>query len=381
MRATLLFPGDYFSLNNPNDNFTAELDAVVACDNLDPLLFNYDEYIDGSPLRLSKPASECAELLIYRGWMMKPEQYERFYDDLVNLGFDPLTEPSSYERMHCFPNAAEYYEGQTPAYKVYPAVNGRVEIDVGEMNAKFDRFMIKDYVKSVKGTAFPAIVKTPVTQEELDGLIGEFIKLRGELFTGGIVLIQGAIGLDYSVCYDFPVALKDYNHWRNSTCTYWLQRHLSSAVPQARCEDGNYRIVLAGFPKHSTIAIGARSMVRDLNDRAVLKKSVEHIVDFPELKDEFDDYVSWQDGMDTGAFLTYEDVFRPHIESAIGGDDASFLERAGAFIEELYLTADEYAMNVVYVGILEGLKANCNNEKVCAFLKPITQKEFEELKY
>jgi hypothetical protein len=188
MRATLLFPGDYFSLNNPNDNFTAELDAVVACDNLDPLLFNYDEYIDGSPLRLSKPASECAELLIYRGWMMKPEQYERFYNDLVNLGFDPLTEPSSYERMHCFPNAAEYYEGQTPAYKVYPAVNGRVEIDVGEVNAKFDRFMIKDYVKSVKGTAFPAIVKTPVTQEELDGLIGEFIKLRGELFTGGIVL-------------------------------------------------------------------------------------------------------------------------------------------------------------------------------------------------
>ena len=107
MRATLLFPGDYFSLNNPNDNFTAELDAVVACDNLDPLLYNYDECIDGSPLRLSKPASECAELLIYRGWMMKPEQYERFYDDLVNLGFDPLTEPSSYERMHCFPNAAE----------------------------------------------------------------------------------------------------------------------------------------------------------------------------------------------------------------------------------------------------------------------------------
>lgn len=53
-------------------------------------------------------------------------------------------------------------------------------------------------------------------------------------------------------------------------------------MPQARCEDGNYRIVLAGFPKHSTIAIGARSMVRDLNDRAVLKKSVEHIVDFLE---------------------------------------------------------------------------------------------------
>ena len=101
-------------------------------------------------------------------------------------------------------------------------------------------------------------------------------------YIGKLRRFQGVIGLDYSVCYDFPVALKDYNHWRNSVCTYWMQRNLPCSVPQARCEDGDYESVLAGFPKHSTIAIGARSMVRDVNDRAVLKKSVEHIVDFLE---------------------------------------------------------------------------------------------------
>ncbi len=93
---------------------------------------------------------------------------------------------------------------------------------------------------------------------------------------------QGAIGLDYSVCWDFPIALKDYNHWRNSVCTYWLQKQLPCTVPQARCEGANCESVLAGFPKHSTIAIGARSMVRGLENRAMLKKSVEHIVDFLE---------------------------------------------------------------------------------------------------
>ncbi len=101
-------------------------------------------------------------------------------------------------------------------------------------------------------------------------------------YIGKLGKFQGVLGLDYSVCYDFPVALKDYNHWRNSVCTYWLQKNLPSAVPQARCEDGNYKEVLAGFPKYSTLAIGARSMVRDQNDRAVLKKSVEHIVDYLE---------------------------------------------------------------------------------------------------
>ena len=31
---------------------------------------------------------------------------------------------------------------------------------------------------------------------------------------------------------------------------------------------------------------------------------------------------------------------------------------------------DEYAVNVISVGILEGLKANCNNDAVRAFLLP-----------
>lgn len=188
MRATILFPGDYFSLNSPNDNFIAELDAVVACDGLDSLLFNYDEYIEGAPLLLSKPAAECAKLLIYRGWMMKPEQYERLYGDLSDLGFDVLTDPLCYERMHCFPNAGEMFEGQTPRFRTYPAIDGRVNIDAEEVNGMFGRFMVKDYVKSAKKTSFPTCIETPVTQEELDGLIEEFVRLRGELFTGGIVL-------------------------------------------------------------------------------------------------------------------------------------------------------------------------------------------------
>lgn len=38
-------------------------------------------------------------------------------------------------------------------------------------------------------------------------------------------------------------------------------------------------------------------------------------------------------------------------------------------------------MSVVYIGVLEGLKANCDNEKVRAFLKPVTRKQFDELAY
>ncbi len=110
MKATILFPGDYFSLNAPNDNFAQELDAVIATDGLEAALFNYDEFVEGKRLALNKPVDHLPKLLIYRGWMMKPEQYQRFHEELLDLGFDPLVSPHCYERMHCFPNAAEMFD-------------------------------------------------------------------------------------------------------------------------------------------------------------------------------------------------------------------------------------------------------------------------------
>lgn len=102
---------------------------------------------------------------------------------------------------------------------------------------------------------------------------------------------------------------------------------------------------------------------------------------FPELAHELEEFVSWQDGMDTGAFLTYEDIFRPHLERAIKEGDEAFLNRASGFIEELLLSGDEYAVNVMVVGILEGLKANCDNDAVRKILRSRSLKEFDSLTY
>ena len=102
---------------------------------------------------------------------------------------------------------------------------------------------------------------------------------------------------------------------------------------------------------------------------------------FPELAPDFHEYVSWQDGMDTGAFLTYEDVFRSRLERAVELGDNGFTERAGAFIEELFTSGDSYAVNVIYVGILEGLKANCDNDAVRKFLGAKSLEEFDSLRY
>ena len=102
---------------------------------------------------------------------------------------------------------------------------------------------------------------------------------------------------------------------------------------------------------------------------------------FPELKNQFSEFVSWQDGMDTGAFLTYEDILLPHIIDAVENDNKEVLSRSGKFIEEHLTNRDDYSANVIYVGLLEGLKANCDPSKVKVFLLDEARREFEEMAY
>ena len=112
---------------------------------------------------------------------------------------------------------------------------------------------------------------------------------------------------------------------------------------------------------------------RDLNNKL--------LENFPELTKELNSYIDDEEGLDTGAFLTYEDVFRRHIETAIRIQDKGFLERVGNFLETLIISDDEYTVNVVTVAILEGLKAYCSEDEIKSFLQPKCLKTYEELEY
>lgn len=48
--------------------------------------------------------------------------------------------------------------------------------------------MMKDYVKSVKGTDFPVYFDSSWPDEELEELKERFIQMRGSLFVKGLVL-------------------------------------------------------------------------------------------------------------------------------------------------------------------------------------------------
>ena len=77
----------------------------------------------------------------------------------------------------------EYIKADTPKTLIYPK---GTEIDLSTVKKIFNRFMIKDYVKSVKGTDFPVFFENSVSQEEFDSWMNKFYEYRGDLFTGGI---------------------------------------------------------------------------------------------------------------------------------------------------------------------------------------------------
>lgn len=181
---TLLFPSSYFSIRNIDEDLKAEYDAATETGLFDIILFSYDKWFNEGKLVLDHPISEPCTA-IYRGWMMKPKIYSEFYGQLSEKGITLITAPSEYEHFHIFPNVYPEIIADTARMEVFP--DGK-NLNVDELKKTFDRFMVKDYVKSVKGTSFPKYFDSSITQEEFDEQMEKFFNYRGDLYTGGICI-------------------------------------------------------------------------------------------------------------------------------------------------------------------------------------------------
>ena len=180
----ILFPSSFFSITKVDEDLQNEYDAVLAAGLFEVALFGYDKWFNEDKL-VVRDAPDEEHLAVYRGWMMKPEQYERFYNLLLEKNIRLVTKPEHYRLMHIFPNVYEHVKGDTAKMELYPL---HEQIDVERLKKSFDRFMVKDYVKSVKGTEFPRFFDKSITQENFDRWMGVFYKYRGELLTGGICI-------------------------------------------------------------------------------------------------------------------------------------------------------------------------------------------------
>ena len=180
----ILFPSSYFDVSKVDEDLQAEYDAVKATGLFDVILFGYDKWFEEDQLVI-KDIPQVERTAVYRGYMMNPEKYERFYQHLLENNIRLITTPKEYELMHIFPNVYELLKDDTAKMEIYPL---HTQINVDSIKHTIGRFMVKDYVKSVKGTEFPKYFGEDITQEEFDQWMEVFYKYRGNLLTGGICI-------------------------------------------------------------------------------------------------------------------------------------------------------------------------------------------------
>ena len=191
MNTIFIFPCEFGNINKVDTDY--ENEKMIADKNgITNIMFNYDAYISmGEKLKISDTTLDIKDdtIAVYRGWMMKPEQYTKFYNDLLRIyNIKLINTPYEYESTHCFNIAYDRLQDYTPKIAVFSESEAKY-IEWDEVKQYFKKkFIIKDYVKSVKGFDFPAYLDYTYTTEQLDELVSKFIELRGDLYTGGIIL-------------------------------------------------------------------------------------------------------------------------------------------------------------------------------------------------
>lgn len=216
----ILFPADYYNIKQVDSEYSAEYEAVCQIPDFKTILYNHDGFTSGEPLKIY-PKDYYNGDCIYRGWMLTPDQYKILYGYLYQKDILLINVLHHYKACHLFPNIYESIKHYTPKILHYPK---GTQIDWDSVNRIFKRFMVKDYVKSVKETNFPVYFETPVDPGEMTERITEFIELRGSLFTGGIVLKE-------------YVDLKKYGEHTNEYRAFFMNHQLLSLSPNSNQSD------------------------------------------------------------------------------------------------------------------------------------------------
>ena len=273
----VLFPSSYFSILKVDEDLQAEYEAVKTTGLFDISFFGYDKWINEDILIINNAPKEERNA-VYRGWMMKPEKYEKLYQLLLEKNIRLVTTPKEYELMHIFPNIYEALKEDTAKMEIYPL---HTKIDIESVKNRMGRFMVKDYVKSVKGTDFPKFFDESVTQEEFDSWMKVFYKYRGSLLTGGI-------------CIKEYLDLKQYGGRTNEYRVFYINHEIATVS------------------RNSAQGIYTPLPSKDLLDKYKNLESIYYTVDYAELEDGSWRIIEAGDGAVSGLseFQNYEQYFR-----------------------------------------------------------------------
>lgn len=101
---------------------------------------------------------------------------------------------------------------------------------------------------------------------------------------------------------------------------------------------------------------------------------------FPNLIENYQDEVEWQEGDETGSHTVYGDVFTPYIVKCIENEKDTELIAIFEYLELVLVKQDEYASEVIALSVLESIQYLLEGKfKYKDMMGNETKKVFEKL--
>jgi hypothetical protein len=170
----LLYPSSPLRGNQPDEQYAAEISAVRGA-GFDVAFFSFEDFQNGE--FSTHPILSGASEILYRGWMLSGDEYQRFEDAVSRSGARLAISTADYSNNHHLPHWYPQLADLTPETRVFP-----IDCDlVAELHAlNWGEFFIKDYVKSLKTSVGSRISKP----EQVAGVIAGLRRFRGSIEGG-----------------------------------------------------------------------------------------------------------------------------------------------------------------------------------------------------
>ncbi|MBS1635712.1 MAG: ATP-grasp domain-containing protein [Bacteroidetes bacterium] len=189
----ILFCESPINPNKVDEDFEDQLNSAKEAGFV-PLLFNMEDLLN--PER-NKHATKRIQVrnepvkILYRGWMLTPDQYTSLYKNLSSKNYILINTPDEYRNCHYLPDSLKFIESKTPK-TVFEKYDNEYSMDKLLEKTKIfgqNPVIIKDYVKSEKHHWESAcFVKNASDTSVLRQAIQKLIELRGNNLNEGIIV-------------------------------------------------------------------------------------------------------------------------------------------------------------------------------------------------
>ena len=169
-----LFPSDPFQTRLPDETY-AEEHQEWSERGRSTSVFSFESFLAGS--FRPRPAFESEIPVVYRGWMLSPEQYTQLHQAVAAEGARLRTSPEAYEQCHYLPRWYPQLAEFTPETRFFAETD---PIASSLRESGWDSCFLKDYVKSLGATG--SVVRD---LEQIPKVLTRMRKYRGTI-EGGV---------------------------------------------------------------------------------------------------------------------------------------------------------------------------------------------------